>query len=566
MSFCVSSRHPLSRAPATSQGVTQLSGRGVLILCCDETQLVQGQSLSDICRQLRAQGATALVAGPWGGLQANFQVDVQANWGDFACVPINLRLDQRGYFAQRRIQRRLRQIVARGQVHVIHAVGGHAAVQGARLAEACALPFAATLTEPLSQLSLRAAEATIAAQRVFLTNPEFAPEFLSMAPQCEERVLLAPPGVDLAFLSPTAVRTTALVEIMEQLAVPHDKPVLLIKCSAQGQAVHQLIFQALAELAPLTFYPIFEVPRGESQLRDGLVYALDRLGLGAQGRVVERGTDPRYLYQICETVLIDAYPPLGFNAFIAEAGAFGKPALVPLVEGVRAQVQHDVNGWIFTTQGHHTLKAALVHALMLSIERRRTVQAAAQLHVRHHFDARESAQQVLAVYEAMLVSGQAFVGVEDMVDFDGDPLELAQRELAQREPAQRTFVQRKPVQTDPRSRGILLQERRHRQHQNLRERSLAARDLLRDVPSHPSGAAGQGPHSAVSPTFAKTGPLDAAPVSRQKVQDASWQDRAPASQGGGLTLLDLVKRPGAPALGAQAGETSGEEEGVTPLP
>lgn len=536
-SFARSARAHMLRSATAPSGLSHLSGRSVLLLFSDIDHLTDGRDLLDMGKEISAQGATPIMAGPFGEMQHQLN---EAN-----CVALDVPLHRRGFFAERSVRHALSGLTQRTSLDLIHAIGPRAAHFGAQLAETCQVPFASTLAHPLSEHGEREAEALISAQRIFIANPEFTHEFLDMAPHVEERAQLAPHGVDLNLYSPAALRSAQIVDFVDRMRIPHHKPVLLVKVCEAGGAVQDLLLDALVDLAPLEFYPIIEFPIFSEKLRDRVERGLARRGLTHQVRLLDALEDPRPLYQIAEAVMIDSYRPFSFNRIIAEAGGFGKPVLAPLEDGIRAQVQHDVNGWLFTTQSHQTLKASVAKALTLPQERRKTMQAAAQLHVRTHFNAEATQVEVLAAYEALLAAGQPFPGVADMVDFDGDPLEIAA--------------------PDDRGLSLIAEERQRRCGLSLRESSPAIRTALADRDTRketvesrlaarlerlvkedqtPEPAPTQVAPAMPKQPFAKTQP-PAQPAAKTPPQMPADVLPAPKTN---FSLLDLAKKPGGPAL------------------
>ena len=525
-------------SPTIPAGVSNLPGRTVLVLFSHIDPVSDGRALLDMGKEISAQGATPIVAGPFG--------EIQPQLGEAEGLALDLSLHRRGFFAERAVRRALSGLAQRTSLDLVHAIGPRAAYFGAQLAETCQVPFASTLAHPLSEHGDREAEALISAQRIFIANPEFIQEFLDMAAHVEERAQLAPQGVDLNSYSPSAIRSAQLVDFVERLRIPHHKPVLLVKVSAAGGRVQDLLLNALADLAPLEFYPIIEFPPASEKLRDRVERGLVRRGLVHQVHLIDALTDPRPLYQIAEAVMIDAYRPFSFNRIIAEAGGFGKPVLAPLEDGICAQVQHDVNGWLFTTQTHQTLKASVAKALTLPQERRKTIQAAAQLHVRTHFNAEATQIEVLAAYEALLAAGQPFPGVADMVDFDGDPLEIA----------------------TPEGQGLSLvaEEKKRRRGLSLRESSPAIRTALRDRNRSGRTSRGTGKGATESRLAVRLerlmkGGQVAAPALAPMQPSAKTplpSDVLPAPRTN-FSLLDLAKKPDSPALSnpqpAQSGQS-----------
>lgn len=561
MSTARSARRQLRRADQAFDTVTHLTGRSILILFSEIDHLTDGREIMDIGRQICAQGATPLIAGPLGELAQQLE--------EAHCVALDIPLHKRGFFTDRSIRKSLSDLIARAGIDLVHGVGARAALFGAKLAEASGVPFAATLVHPLSDHFPKEAEAVVAAQRIFIANPEFTEEFLDMAPHVEERAQLATQGVDLDLFTPSAIRSADIVNFVERHAIPHHKPVMLIKACADGGEVQSLLVEALKDFAPLEFLPLIEVPRGSHKFIDRLERDLTKAKLGHEVRLMETQDDPRLLYQIADVVLVDAFKPLSFNRTIAEAGAFGKPVLVPLTEGIKSQVQHDVNGWIFTTQSHQTLKAAIAKALTINPDRRKTMAAAAQLHVRTHFNSKATSTEVLAAYEALLAADQPFPGIEDMMDFDGDPLEIAapdarglsliaqerkrRRGLSLKEgsPAVRTAMRDHAKQgTAQESLNARLAERLNRlnpnqsptfaQPQQNAESRLAerAKTLAREAPVRPTQAAPPGQPFDKTP---KTAPA-ATPVTKSLDRPA---DAMPAPRNN-FSLLELAKQPGGP--------------------
>ena len=546
-SFARSARAHMLRSATAPAGISHLSGRSVLLLFSDIDHLTDGRDLMDMGKEISAQGATPIMAGPFGEMQHQLN---EAN-----CVALDVPLHRKGFFAERAVRRALSGLTQRTSLDLIHAIGPRAAHFGAQLAETYQVPYAATLAHPLSDHSDREAEALISAQRIFIANPEFTHEFLDMAPHVEERAQLAPHGVDLNIYSPAALRSAQIVDFVDRLRIPHHKPVLLVKVCEAGGAVQDLLLDALVDLAPLEFYPIIEFPVFSEKLRDRVERGLARRGLTHQVRLLDALEDPRPLYQIAEAVMIDAYRPYSFNRIIAEAGGFGKPVLAPLEDGIRAQVQHDVNGWLFTTQSHQTLKASMAKALTLPQERRKTMQAAAQLHVRTHFNAEATQIEILAAYEALLAAGQPFPGVVDMVDFDGDPLEIAT--------------------PDDRGLSLIAEERKRRRGLSLRESSPAIRTALRErdtsketVESRlaarlerlvkedqtPEAAPSRAQQPMPAQPFAKPqAPAQPAAKAQPQLQpqpqpQPQWPSDVLPAPKTNFSLLDLAKKPGSPAM------------------
>ena len=252
---------------------------------------------------------------------------------------------------------RLRRVIKRENVAIVHAQSGHTMALAA-LASAgtrAKIVFARRVTTPLR--ANRPTRWKYARAHRLISVSRAGVDGLLRAGVKPDRVRVVPSGVPLA--NAAAPATT---ELLSGFGVP------------AGAALAVLVASLSAAKDPSTFVRAMQVARrdvpalhalvvGDGPLRDSLATEISALGLDEFVHLTGFRTDPESLEAAASVVVLTSKSLEGTPGVLLDALALGKPIVATNVGGVPEVIEHDVSGLIVPIGDADALGKAIVRVL-----------------------------------------------------------------------------------------------------------------------------------------------------------------------------------------------------------
>jgi glycosyltransferase involved in cell wall biosynthesis len=217
------------------------------------------------------------------------------------------------------------------------------------------------------------------------------------------RIRVIPRGVDPAVFDPAAVGPDRIARLVRDWRLPDGVPTVVLPgrlTAWKGQSV------LLAAIARLTRRDVCCVLVGSDQGRRRysrqLVRQAERLGIGAQVRLVGNCDDMPAALMLSDVVVHASTRPEAFGRVVIEAQAMGRPVIAADLGGPVETVRHGETGWRVPPGDPAALAAAIDAALALPDAERRALGQRARQAVQRSYTVRAMQEATLDVYEELL--------------------------------------------------------------------------------------------------------------------------------------------------------------------
>jgi glycosyltransferase involved in cell wall biosynthesis len=235
---------------------------------------------------------------------------------------------------------RLRRVIKREHVSIVHAQSGHtmALAALASLGTRAKIVFARRVTTPLrknrpTRWKYARADRLISVSRAGV-------EGLLRAGVRPERVRVVPSGVPLA--KPAA---PASAELLETFGVPRGAPLAVLVASLSEAKDPSTFVRAIA-VARREVPALHALLVGSGPLHDALVAEISSLGLDGFVHLTGFRTDPESLEAAASVVVLTSKSLEGTPGVLLDALALGIPIVATNVGGVPEVIEDDVSGLI----------------------------------------------------------------------------------------------------------------------------------------------------------------------------------------------------------------------------
>jgi len=252
---------------------------------------------------------------------------------------------------------RLRRVIRRERVSIVHAQSGHtmALAALASLGTPARVVFARRVTTPLRRN--RPTRWKYARARRLISVSRAGVEGLLRAGVDPARVRVVPSGVPLA--NPAAPATP---ELLASFGVPAGAPLAVMVGSLSGAKDPHTFVRAIAAARR-------EVPElqallvGDGPLRDELAGAIRELGLEGAVHLTGFRTDPESLEAAASVVVLTSRSLEGTPGVLLDALVLGTPIVATNVGGVPEVIEDGVSGLIVPIGDVDAIAAAIVRVL-----------------------------------------------------------------------------------------------------------------------------------------------------------------------------------------------------------
>ncbi len=325
---------------------------------------------------------------------------------------IELPLSSKNPLVIRQNINRLRDVIAREGIQLVHARSRAPAWSAHAAAAASGVPFMTTFhgtynfgTGFFGNLKKKY-NAIMTRGDAVIANSQFIADHIAANYDVPAaRVHVIPRGIDTARFDAEGFNVNRIIELASRWRVPDGNAIVMLPGRLTRWKGQLLFVEALARLKSRMGPDDFRVTgllvgsdQGREAYRRELEECIYENGLGGDIRIVGHCADMPAAYMMSNVVVSASTDPEAFGRVVAEAQAMGRPVVVADHGGASEQVIEGVTGWRFTPGDPQAMAEALEIALAIGDNARALLAECAAEHVRANFAKSGMCAATLRVY------------------------------------------------------------------------------------------------------------------------------------------------------------------------
>jgi len=325
---------------------------------------------------------------------------------------ITLPLASKNPFVIRQNIDRLRDVIAREGIQLVHARSRAPAWSAHAAAAASGVPFMTTFhgtynfgTGFFGNLKKKY-NAIMTRGDAVIANSQFIADHIAANYDVPAaRVHVIPRGIDTARFDAEGFNANRMIELASRWRVPDGNAIVMLPGRLTRWKGQLLFVEALARLKSRMGPEDFRVTgllvgsdQGREAYRRELEECIDEKGLGGDIQIVGHCDDMPAAYMMSNVVVSASTDPEAFGRVVAEAQAMGRPVVVADHGGASEQVIEGLTGWRFTPGDPQALADTLETALAIGDDARTVLAERAAEHVRANFAKSGMCAATLRVY------------------------------------------------------------------------------------------------------------------------------------------------------------------------
>ena len=382
----------ISRQPVVMQIIPELGPGGA------------EQGCIDIAAELVAGGAQAIVVSN-GGARVHELARIGA-------VHIDMPVHSKHPFVMWQNVRRLRQIINRYNVNIVHARSRAPAWSAWRACRNSQARFMTTCHAPynIENNTKRFYNSSIARGERVIAISNYVADYLRNNYSIEaSRIRVIHRGIQLEKFHPTTVTPERMITLSRQWRIPDGANIIMLPGRLTRWKGHHVLIEALEKMQRRDlFCVIIGADQGRTEYRKELEDTIQQKGLGGQVRMVNHCNDMPAAYMLATVVVSASTDPEGFGRIPVEAQAMGRPVIATDHGGAQETILRGQTGWLIEPGNSQLLAEAIEEALSLTPHQRAVLATRAMAHIATNFTREQMADKTMDVY-AELLKGKVFV-------------------------------------------------------------------------------------------------------------------------------------------------------------
>lgn len=372
------------------------------------------QGCIDIAAELVASGAQAIIVSH-GGARVH-------ELSRFGAVHINLPVHSKNPVVMWQNVVRLRQIIRRYNVNIVHARSRAPAWSAMQACKKTNAHFITTCHAPynIAGESKRFYNSSIARGERVIAISETVAQYLRDNYRLDNsKIRVIPRGIALEKFHPTAVTPERLITLSREWRVPDGANIIMMPGRITRWKGHPVLIEAIARLGRRDIFCVMiGSDQGRSEYRRELEDSIQNKGLGGRVRIVDHCNDMPAAYMLATVVISASTDPEGFGRVPVEAQAMGRPIIASDHGGAQETILRGETGWLVKPGDPAALEAAIHEALALNPTQRAILATRAMSHVAANFTREQMADRTLNVY-AELLQGKLLAAQTPQQPFHG---------------------------------------------------------------------------------------------------------------------------------------------------
>lgn len=356
------------------------------------------QGCIDIAAELVASGAQAIIVSH-GGARVH-------ELSRFGAVHINLPVHSKNPIIMWQNVLRLRQIIRRYNVNIVHARSRAPAWSAMQACKKTNAHFITTCHAPynIAGESKRFYNSSIARGERVIAISETVGQYLRDNYRLDNsKIRVIPRGIALEKFHPTAVTPERLITLSREWRVPDGANIIMMPGRITRWKGHPVLIEAIARLGRRDIFCVMiGSDQGRSEYRKELEESINNKGLSGRVRIVDHCNDMPAAYMLATVVVSASTDPEGFGRVPVEAQAMGRPIIASDHGGAQETILRGETGWLVKPGDPAALEAAIHEALALNPTQRAILATRAMSHVAANFTREQMADRTLNVYAELL--------------------------------------------------------------------------------------------------------------------------------------------------------------------
>ena len=352
----------------------------------------------DVAAGLTAAGAQALVASH-GGMRLK---DLPRT----GATHIELPVDAKNPFAMAMNVRRLRAVIRRHKVDIVHARSRAPAWSCLEACRGTKARFMTTCHAPfnIGGAPKRFYNSSIARGERIIAISHYVERYLEDNYKTDPAIIrVVPRGIDLGKFSPGAVTVHRMMALSAAWRVPDGSHIVLLPARLTRWKGHETLIEAMARLKrPDAFCVMLGASQGREAYRAELEALIAARGLEGRIRLVDHCADMPAAYMLADAVVSASTEPEGFGRVAVEAQAMGRLCIATDHGGSRETIRRGETGWLVPPGDAGALGQAVAEALAMAPAEAAAIGWHAMQHVARNFSRDSMVAATLRVYDELL--------------------------------------------------------------------------------------------------------------------------------------------------------------------
>ncbi|MGC6517784.1 MAG: glycosyltransferase family 4 protein [Candidatus Puniceispirillaceae bacterium] len=211
-------------------------------------------------------------------------------------------------------------------------------------------------------------------------------------------------GVDLAYFDPAAVSQGRIINEATRLAIPDDRPVVMMPARPTAWKGHEILLRAVSSMPDTNFtLVLLGLSDDSGKFYDQIQSVVLKYKLESIVRLVGKTNDVPAAMMLADVIVMPSIEPEPFGRVAIEAQAMGRPVVAFDHGGACESITHDETGFLAVPNDTNSLAEQITKALSLGPRKRKTFAKKARAHIQSNFTTSLMCEKTIAIYDKLLV-------------------------------------------------------------------------------------------------------------------------------------------------------------------
>ena len=223
-----------------------------------------------------------------------------------------------------------------------------------------------------------------------------------------EKLTVIHRGVDDGYFDAAAVKQGRTINEALRLALPDDKPIVMMPARPTAWKGHETLLRAVANMPERNFMLVLlGIVGAQDKFYQHIEGLVRQLGLESMVRLAEASKDMPAAMMLADVVVMPSIEPEPFGRVAIEAQAMGRPVVAFDHGGACESITDGETGFLAVPTDAHDLGQKIAQALALGPRQRKKFAATARAHIEASFTVETMCAQTIAIYDACLKKNEA---------------------------------------------------------------------------------------------------------------------------------------------------------------
>lgn len=357
------------------------------------------QGCIDVAAELVRAGATSIVVSNGGN-----RVPELTRSGT---IHINLPVHSKNPYIMWRNSRRLRKIIEKNGVDIVHARSRAPAWSAYEACKHSRARFMTTCHAPYNIHDRKLKKfynSSIARGEKVIAISEHVADYLRHNYRLSDDIIrLIHRGIAPEKFHPSLVTPERMIKLSKSWRIPDGATVILLPGRLTRWKGHALLIEAMSKIDREDLFCVFiGSDQGRSEYHAELEKLIADKGLGERVRIMGHCDDMSAAYMISAIVVSASTEPEGFGRVAVEGQAMGRLVIATDHGGSKETIIPDVTGFLIPLNDADALADKIKYALEMPDEEKYQMADTAMQHVHHNFTRQIMVNKTLDVYAELL--------------------------------------------------------------------------------------------------------------------------------------------------------------------